>query len=418
MFDAMESSSLDRWFGTERLSEAAERFTTPLYVYSAARLRDNVERFRSAFPSAETDLAFSVKACSNLSILRLLAGEGLLFDIVSAGELERLRRAGVTADRIVFAGAGKRADEIRAGLAAGIREFNVESVGEAGRLNAIAGELKTRAAVALRFNPDVDARTHTYISTGRGEDKFGVTTAEIKGLTSNWEAEFANLDLHGLHVHVGSQIREVAVWPEVVAVVEGLIDVLPSALADGLKSVNFGGGFAIDYETSEIAIDLPGVAEVLGEFAARRDVRVMIEPGRALAANAGVLLTRVQYLKERGGRQVAIVDAAMTELIRPALYGAKHRIVPVGGGASGETIPTDIVGPVCESGDFLARGVPFPKLNGGQLLAVLDAGAYGFTMSSNYNTRPRPAEVLIEEGGLRLIRRRESLDDLIGPEEL
>lgn len=413
----METSPAGRWFPTEALTRAAREHGTPLYIYSAARIRDNVSRFRNAFPAADADLAFSVKACSNLAILRLLAAEGLLFDIVSGGELERLRRAGVTGERIVFAGVGKREPEIRAALETGIRAFNVESIGEAQRIARVATDMGTRAPVSLRFNPDVDAKSHHYISTGRGGDKFGLTADEIAQMGAEWDAKYSALELRGIHVHVGSQIREVDVWPEVVRVVDGLIESLPESLRAGLKSVNFGGGFAMDYGTGEIAIDLPGVAAVLQEFAIRRGLRIMVEPGRALVGNAGVLLTEVQFTKRRAGRNIAIIDAAMTELIRPALYSAHHRIMSLNSKPDAPQSETDIVGPVCETGDFLARGIPMPELVQGDLLAVLDAGAYGFTMSSNYNSRPRPAEVLIDGDDLGVIRRRETYDDLLRAEE-
>lgn len=396
--------------GTRTLHSLAARHGTPLYVYSADILRGNYQHLESAFAVAPVTIAYSVKANSNLTILRFLAGLGASFDIVSGGELERVRRAGVSGDRIIFAGVGKRADELRAALLYGVREINLESEQEAERLDAIAGSLGTVATVAIRVNPDVSAKTHSYIATGTHDNKFGMSIPEARRLARRIGRNLRHLRLEGLHAHIGSQILEPGSHLRAMEVLGDCVRNFRSEDGADLRTLNLGGGFGIDYHGTGERFDPQPLGVAMLKIARSLGLDLIVEPGRSIVASAGLLLTKVEYLKKTAERNFAIVDASMTELIRPALYEAHHRIVPLQPRAGREVY--DVVGPVCESGDFLGLEREMPRLEQGDLLAVLDAGAYGMAMASNYNSRPRPAEILVDGHSTRVIRRRESVEEL------
>jgi diaminopimelate decarboxylase len=401
------------------LNHLAKRYGTPLYVYSTATLRARLSVFEKAFHNFPHTICYSVKANSNLSILRLLARAGCGFDVVSGGELERVLRADRRgARKTVFSGVGKSAPEMLMGLKAGILLFNVESEAELSVLAECATRLRKEARVALRVNPDVDARTHPYISTGLHKHKFGIPIATARPLYAQ-AASAKYLKVAGVSVHIGSQITDVEPFAEAVARVSDLIRQLD---ADGhtIKFVDVGGGVGIPYEQREVdfadhvARYARGVTGPLREL----NIHLLLEPGRAIVGPAGVLLTSVLYRKRNDGKRFLVVDAAMNDLMRPALYGAYHEIVPVE--KTSETKQpqeiVDVVGPVCESGDFLGRDRNLPAVEEGDLLAVLDAGAYGMALASNYNTRPRAAEVLVSGKSAKLIRRREKVGDLLSAE--
>jgi diaminopimelate decarboxylase len=393
----------------------AKKYGTPLYVYSAGQILDRYKLFSEAFGHRDHLICYSVKANSNLSILKLLADKGSGFDIVSGGELERILEVNKkAARRVVFSGVGKTAPEIDLALAAGILIFNVESESEVALLAERARKRKVRARVALRVNPDVFAETHPYISTGLREHKFGI---DIKLARSVYQLARRSrfLDPVGISVHIGSQIQTAEPFGAALEAVANLIRELET---DGIriKFVDAGGGLGIDYLPSSSPFD-PVAA--MGKYAAalerslgELDVRLLLEPGRFLVAQAGALLARVLNVKRNGAKTFVITDAGMNDLIRPALYQAYHEIVPVIQDASSKLTTVDIVGPVCETGDFFARDRVLPEVKEGDLVAILDAGAYGMSLSSNYNTRPRPAEVLVEGKRARLIRRRETIQDL------
>ena len=402
--------------GSVPLAELAERFGTPLYVYSADDVRERVGMLAREFGAIEHTICYAVKANSALAVLKLLAELGCGFDIVSGGELERVRRAAPEAlGRVVFSGVGKQAWEMDAALEAGILLFNVESEAELELLAERAQALGKTARIALRVNPDVFAETHPYISTGLREHKFGIAMERARAVYGRAK-ELPGIEPAGVSVHIGSQIRDTKPFAEALRRVRVLVEELR---ADGLsiEFVDAGGGFGIEYGRSkfdpaarvaEYAKAIRGVLDGLG-------VRLLLEPGRFLIAQAGALISRVLYTKQNGSKRFVITDAAMNDLIRPALYGAHHEIVPVVRQGRTQQV-ADIVGPVCESGDFFARDREVEELRAGDLLALLDAGAYGMSLSSHYNTRVRPAEVLVEGREARLIRRREMLDELFAPE--
>jgi diaminopimelate decarboxylase len=396
------------------LPDLAARFGTPAYVYSRAAIE---ERFRAiAAPLAGRDhlICYAMKANSNLGVLAVLARLGAGFDIVSGGELARVVAAGGDPARVVFSGVGKSAAEMRAALAAGVLCFNVESAAELDRLDRIARETGRRAPVSFRVNPDVDPKTHPYISTGLKESKFGVAYADAPALYRD-AARRAGIEVVGVDCHIGSQITEIAPYLEALDKVLALVDRLDAG-GIRLRHLDLGGGFGIRYR-DETPPELGAfVAAVLDRLGAR-PLKLMFEPGRSIVGNAGVLLTRVEYVKQGGARRFVVVDGAMNDLLRPALYDAWHEIVPVRSGGGSEPAVYDVVGPVCESGDFLGKDRLLSVVEG-DLLAVRSAGAYGMSMSSNYNTRPRAAEVLVDGETAHLVRRRERVESLFEGESV
>jgi diaminopimelate decarboxylase len=392
----------------------AERFGTPCYVYSRATLERHWRVFHEALGAHPHLICYAVKANSSLAVLQVLAQLGSGFDIVSAGELARVLQAGGDPARIVFSGVGKRADEMRSALDVGIRCFNVESESELLRLNEVAAAAGTIAPVSLRVNPDVDAGTHPYISTGLRDNKFGI---DIESALEVYQraASLPHLNITGIDCHIGSQLTDIAPFVDALARVLCLVDRLQEAGIQ-LAHIDVGGGLGIPYEQHDNPPLPEAYARAVLQQMAGRPQELLLEPGRAIAGNAGILLTRVEYLKHTAHKNFAIVDAAMNDLQRPALYDAWHDIVPVRQ-RDGATSNYDIVGPVCETGDFLGKQREL-ALGEGDLLAVRSAGAYGFTMSSNYNSRPRAAEVMVDGAQAFLIRDRETLDDLIRGEHL
>jgi diaminopimelate decarboxylase len=396
------------------LAEIAAQIGTPCYVYSRTTLERHWRVFDEALGTHPHLICYAVKANSSLAVLQVLARLGSGFDIVSEGELARVLRAGGDPSRIVFSGVGKRASEMRAALQAGIRCFNVESEPELQRLNEVAGESGDVAPVSLRVNPDVDAGTHPYISTGLRDNKFGIDV-DIALDTFRRAADLPNLEVTGIDCHIGSQLTEITPFVDALERVLVLVDRLQEE-GITLQHIDLGGGLGIQYEQQDHP-PLPDAyaLELLAHLNGRPQ-QLLLEPGRAIAGNAGILLTRVEYLKHTQHKNFAIVDAAMNDLQRPALYNAWHEIVPVQP-REGDTTSYDVVGPVCETGDFLGKQREL-ALAGGDLLAVRSAGAYGFTMSSNYNSRPRAAEVMVDGDQLHVIRERESVDDLYRNEHL
>jgi diaminopimelate decarboxylase len=395
------------------LPQIAAAHGTPCYVYSRAALLSRFEEFRQALAGRDALLCYAVKANSNLAILNLLARAGAGFDIVSGGELARVIAAGGDPARVVFSGVGKTKDEMRQALAAGIFCFNVESSAELERLDAVAGQAGKRASIALRVNPDVDAKTHPYISTGLRSNKFGVAYAEALDLYRRARV-LPNVDIAGIACHIGSQLLDPAPAAEAAEKILALADRL-AAEDIVLRHLDLGGGIGIRYR-DETPLSVAGyLAPVLEKLAGRKE-KILFEPGRALVGNAGVLLTRIEHLKHGEEKNFAIVDAAMNDLMRPALYDAWHDILPVRQ-AAGATAEYEVVGPVCESGDFLGHARTLAVAEG-DLLSVMSAGAYGMAMSSNYNTRPRAAEVIVDGSQVHLVRERERIEQLFAGERV
>ncbi|HZZ40435.1 MAG TPA: diaminopimelate decarboxylase [Acidobacteriaceae bacterium] len=399
------------------LDVLARRYGTPLYVYSAQHILERLDLFGSAFQSVDHLVCYAVKANSSLEIIRLLAARGAGFDIVSGGELERVLSVDRgAAERVVFSGIGKTAAEIDLALGAGILLFNVESEGELELLAERAGKRRKRARFALRVNPDVFAETHPYISTGMQEHKFGI---DIRKARRVYRRASKFLEAAGVSVHIGSQIRSAEPFGSAAERVSKLIGDLRRD-GHGIRFMDIGGGLGIEYHHDKPFDPAEKVAQYAAALVpvvqAAGDLKLLLEPGRFLVGQAGALLTRVLYVKKNGTKTFVITDAAMNDLIRPALYQAFHEIVPVQASMGRQKITVDVVGPVCETGDFLARDRPLEKVKAGGLVAVLDTGAYGMSLASNYNSRLRPAEVLVEGKRARLIRRRESTEDLLRPE--
>ena len=407
------------------VADLAAEFGTPLYVYSQAAILGTLEALKTAFAEVDPLICYSVKANSNLGVLKLMAAHGSGFDVVSGGELERVGRAGGVSDKTVFAGVGKTDPEIRQGLDAGVLMFNVESEAELAAIARVAAEMGRIAPIALRVNPDVDPKTHRYISTGKKESKFGMDIDRAMD-AARTVAKTPSLRMIGVHMHIGSQITSPEPYQGAVEKGVELIARLRE-LGHPITWYNMGGGYGISYQGKE-GRPIEDFARVIVPGVRQAGCRLVIEPGRVIVGNAGILVSRVIYTKQSGDKRFLIQDAAMNDLIRPALYDSFHRIWPVespagpppDAGQQSAEIPGiehwDVVGPVCESGDFLAKDRPLPAARAGDLLATFSAGAYGMVMASNYNTRPRAAEVLVDRSSRRLVRRRETLDDLLRPE--
>ncbi len=387
---------------------------TPCFIYSRATIERHWHAFDDAFGQHPHMLCYAVKANSNLAVLNIMARLGSGFDIVSGGELERVLKAGGSADKIVFSGVGKTTAELERALDVGIRCFNVESTAELERLNQVAGRLSKTAPISIRVNPDVDANTHPYISTGLKENKFGIDISSAIDIYRQ-AAAMAHIDVHGVDCHIGSQLTDNAPFIDALARVLELID----RLADEgitIHHLDIGGGLGIRYQ-HETPPDPAEYATAIMQHLGDRDIEILIEPGRAIVGNAGILVTRVEYLKPGEHKHFAIVDAAMNDLLRPALYSAWQEIIPVNKNSSTNSRVYDVVGPICETGDFLGKEREL-AIEEGDLLAIRSSGAYGFGMSSNYNSRPRAAEVMVDGDQAHLIRRRESLDELMNGETL
>jgi len=398
------------------VSRIAKEIGTPCYVYSHATLLRHFHAYDGAFKDIPHVVAFAMKANSNLAILRLMAKEGSGVDIVSGGELFRALKAGVPPEKIVFAGVGKNADEIRDALKAGILMFNVESPAEIHAINDVAASIGKKARIALRINPDVDPKTHPYISTGMKKSKFGI--AADRALEEyKMASSLGHIDVVGVHAHIGSQLTEVTPFVDSLKKVVGLIETLKSQ-GINIRYLNIGGGLGITYseEKPPLPIDL---ANAVSPLVKQLGVTLVMEPGRVIVGNAGILVTKALYLKQGEAKSFVIVDAAMNDLIRPSLYSAYHEIKPVDEAAGHRAKQqVDIVGPVCESGDFLAKDRMLAAVQPGELLAVMSAGAYGFVMASNYNSRPRVPEVLVKGAEIHVIRERETYDDLVKGEKI
>lgn len=389
----------------------AQTYGTPLYVYDFDAMKTQFESLKEAFRGRKSILAYAVKANSNLSVVKHFAQQGSGADCVSIGEVRRALMAGVPKYRILFSGVGKRDDEIREAIEADILYINVESEAELGRVEMIARELNTKARISIRVNPNIDPKTHPYISTGLHDNKFGVEIVAAKRMyiqAKNSE----NLDPVGIHFHIGSQLTELEPIYEAAVIVADLLRSL-QAIDIELKFFDIGGGLGVRYD-NETTIEPYDYAQAILSALKGIDVTIICEPGRFLTANAGYFLTKVLYEKNNGAKRFVMVDGAMNDLIRPSLYKAYHRIEALD--KEGETTPADVVGPVCESGDFLAKDYPLPMMEHNDLLVVHSAGAYGFGMGSNYNTRGRSAEIAVEDANVRLIRRRETYDDVIALE--
>ncbi len=411
------------------LAQAADQFGTPLYVYSAGTIIGHFTRLDAALAPLDHLICYAVKANSNRTILKLLADAGAGFDIVSGGELFRAMNAGADPQKCTFAGVGKSRDEIDYALQQGVHSFNVESEAELEQIDKIAGAKKMRAPIALRVNPDVDPHTHKYISTGSHENKFGIPLNDAPAVYER-AAKMGNVDIVGVQMHIGSQITEAAPFAAAIEKVAPLARDLKSKY--GIKFFSIGGGMGIIYRRAlesgsgkwwhdqggeSSAFSVRDYADAIVPPLREVGLRVLVEPGRFIVGNAGVLLMRVLYIKKAGQKRFAIVDAGMNDLIRPALYQGYHQIVPVKESTDqARKQKMDVVGPVCESGDFFALDREMPDVHEGDLLAVMSAGAYGFTMASNYNSRPLPAETLVRGDKVSLIRKRQTLKDLVRDE--
>ena len=396
------------------IADLAKRLGTPLYIYSARTLRRHFRVMSDAFKGSDVLICFAMKALSNLSVLKLFGDMGSGFDIVSGGELMRCLRAGADPRKIVFSGVGKTDEEIEAALKAGILMINVESRPELERVSAVARRMGVQAPVSLRVNPDLDPGTHPHISTGHRDSKFGIPLSQVDEYYAAARG-LPNLELAGLSTHIGSQITDTGPFREAAEKVAGIVKRLR---ADGiaLKYLDLGGGLGIPYQEeppppAQYAAALMGPLRTVG-------LKFIIEPGRVLVGNAGILVTKVLYVKETDVKRFIVIDGAMNDLIRPVLYEAFHEIRPVVKRAGAAIVTADVVGPVCESGDFFARERDLPEARSGDLLAVMSAGAYGFVMASNYNSRPRPAEVIVNGAEYSVVRERDNFEDIIRGEKL
>jgi len=414
------------WCDGVSAEELATRFDTPLYVYAERTLVEHYRRLTSAFAAVNPLICFAIKACQNVHVLQLLREQGSGFDVVSGGELHRALRAGARPESIVYAGVGKTERELIAALDARIGLFNVESASELGLLDTLAATRGRNTDAAVRLNPDVDAGTHAYTATGKGGTKFGVGLGEALRLFAGRRPD-SPVRLRGVHMHIGSPVYDLQAYADAL---DRLLELIGTLRAAGheIDTLDVGGGFGANYRGDE-SPPFESYAETIVPRVQSRGLRVILEPGRSVVANGGILLTRVVHVKESAGRRIVVVDAAMTDLIRPALYGAYHFVWPT---EAGKRVPasrrpdqpfedllrTDVVGPVCESGDFLAQDRALPAVARGDLLAVFTTGAYAMVMASQYNSRPRAAEVLVTNAESRLIRRRETYADLLAPEDV
>ena len=397
------------------LRTIADAVGTPSYIYSRAALVGNYRAYDAAVASHPHMIAYAMKANANLGVVAALAREGAGAEVFSGGELFRALKAGVQPKKIIFAGPGKTREEMRDALKADILMFNVESPAELALLDRVAQELGTRAPVALRVNPDVDPQTHPYISTGLRSAKFGIPIAQAPGEYAKAH-RLAGIEVVGVHMHIGSQLIKVAPLADALERVVNLVGTLRSE-GVSIRFLDVGGGLGIRYRDEEPPSPRE-YAEVVLSAVRQLGVTLILEPGRSIAGNAGILLTRVLYNKETPDKRFVVVDAAMNDLIRPSLYDAYHEILPVREAGGRPALTVDVVGPVCESGDFLAKDRPLRAVDEGELLAVMSAGAYGFVMASNYNARPRAPEVLVDGNRYAIVRRRESYEDLIAGESV
>jgi diaminopimelate decarboxylase len=391
------------------LKEIIAKFGSPVYIYSAKTLLRHINAYAEAFKGRESVICFALKANSNAAVVRLFAKNGAGADVVSGGELFRALKAGIPAKKIVYAGVGKTEDEIRYALKSGILMFNVESGPELSEIDRIAGDMKLKAPVALRINPDVDPQTHPYISTGMKKHKFGIPI-DVALDHYKLAAKLKNIEIRGVQYHIGSQLTKISPFVDSLKRALMLLDRL-AEMGVKVSHLDIGGGLGINYleENPPEPADLAGKVLPLLEG---RDLTLVLEPGRSLVGNAGVLVTKALYIKEGEEKNFVIVDAGMNDLMRPSLYGAYHHILPVSKSRRGNFV-ADVVGPICESGDFLARDRELPRVKQGELLAVMSAGAYGYSMSSTYNSRPRVAEVMVNGEDFELVRERETYKDLV-----
>src|SRR3972149_12276158 len=397
------------------VKKIAKEVGTPFYLYSYNTLKNHFRAFDSAFAGIPHLVCFAVKSNSNIALLKIFAEEGGGFDIVSGGELYRALLAGADPQKIVYAGVGKTREEIRYALKSNILMFNVESTQELFAIDEVAGEIGVKARVALRVNPDIDAETHPYISTGLKTHKFGMSTKDaLEGYRIARSLE--NIEVTGIHKHIGSQITQISPFMDALERIVALIDILKNENLN-VRYLNIGGGLGITYKDEsppypkELAAELSPVLKGI-------HCTIIFEPGRVIVGNAGILVTRVLYTKRSEGKTFLIVDAGMNDLVRPSFYGSYHSILPVDKNSNSHKIVADVVGPICESGDFLAKDRVLPELKKASLAAIMSAGAYGFTMSSNYNSRPRVPEILVRDKEFYIIRKRESYEDLVRGEEI
>jgi diaminopimelate decarboxylase len=424
--DLFEYRDGELWCEETPAKDVAARFGTPVYVYSRRTFVEHFERMREAFAELDPLICYSIKCCQNVHICRLLRELGSGFDVVSGGELYRALRAGADPVKIVFAGVGKSEQEIDEALDSGVGLFNIESESELEQLIELSGRHSVVAQAALRVNPDVDPKTHKYTTTGMKETKFGVDLERAADVFRQYGSA-KSVRLCGIHLHIGSPVLDVKAYVRSLKRGLKLIEQLQRE-GFAIDTIDIGGGYGAHYHDEE-APTAAQYADAIVPLLRDRGLRVILEPGRSIAANAGIILTRVRHVKRSGDRRFLIVDASMNELLRPALYGAYHFVWPVQAGdftppSRGSDQPfeglqrCDVVGPLCESADFLAQDRDLPPTNRGDLLAIFSAGAYAMTMSSQYNSRPRAAEVLVDGAQAQLIRRRESYEDLIAPEEI
>jgi diaminopimelate decarboxylase len=396
------------------VSDLAEQFGTPLYVYSRKAFSDHYMAYANAFAGQDALVCYATKANSNIAVLNVLAKLGAGFDIVSVGELERVLKAGGDPSKVVFSGVAKTADEMRRALAVGVHCFNVESAAELERLNDVAIEMGVKAPISLRVNPDVDAQTHPYISTGLKENKFGVDIDVAKEVYARAK-QLPGLEIKGVDCHIGSQLTQLDPYLDALDRVLNLVDALQQQGIE-LEHIDLGGGLGVTYD-DEVPPTPQDFADAILPKLAGRNLKIIMEPGRSIAANAGIFVTQVEFLKSNGDKNFAIIDGGMNDLIRPALYSAFQRIVEVQPRTNTDKKVYDVVGPVCETGDFLGKDRELAILPG-DFLAVKSSGAYGFAMASNYNTRNKPAEIMVDGDQAHLIRRRETIADQLSAERI